>query len=309
MSALALRGPAWVAVRAHRRALQIVFALLVLSAGAMAGLRWWLAEARDDMFGTDSLHYNQALGGVQIAVDYGGTAMVLLPMFVGAFVAGPMIARELESGAYKLLWTQSVTPVRWFATKLALPAVVVVIGATILVLAFRLGWAQVSEAYRPWYESKVYEAIGPVAVANSLLGAAIGALVGLLVRRTVPAMAATGLVTGFLLLVLGTARDGLWATRTATSTEPDALDIFPDNAMPVGEWMTTADGKRVSDDACWNVDDFEQCLDVHNITGSVIEYHPASHFWPLQLVETGIALAIAALATAAAFYVVRRRHA
>jgi hypothetical protein len=35
--------------------------------------------------------------------------------------------------------------------------------------------------------------------------------------------------------------------------------------------------------------------------------HPASHFWPLQLVETGIVLAVAALATAAAFALLRRR--
>ncbi|MFF8016033.1 ABC transporter permease [Streptomyces sp. NPDC007929] len=42
-------------------------------------------------------------------------------------------------------------------------------------------------------------------------------------------------------------------------------------------------------------------------TPSLMHKHPSSHFWPLQLVETGIVLAVAALATAAAFLVLRRR--
>ncbi|MET9968858.1 hypothetical protein ABZZ80_23740, partial [Streptomyces sp. NPDC006356] len=36
-------------------------------------------------------------------------------------------------------------------------------------------------------------------------------------------------------------------------------------------------------------------------------YHPRSHFWPLQYVETGIVLAVAAAATLTAFAVLRRR--
>ncbi|MEZ0160894.1 ABC transporter permease, partial [Streptomyces griseorubens] len=34
--------------------------------------------------------------------------------------------------------------------------------------------------------------------------------------------------------------------------------------------------------------------------------HPASHYWPLQLVATGILLAVAGLLTYAAFRVLRR---
>ncbi|MFD4142619.1 MULTISPECIES: hypothetical protein [unclassified Streptomyces] len=36
--------------------------------------------------------------------------------------------------------------------------------------------------------------------------------------------------------------------------------------------------------------------------------HPTSHFWPLQLVETGIVLTLTAALTTAAFVVLRRRH-
>jgi hypothetical protein len=36
-------------------------------------------------------------------------------------------------------------------------------------------------------------------------------------------------------------------------------------------------------------------------------FHTQSHYWPMHLVETGIVLGAAALATAAAFWVLRRR--
>lgn len=39
-----------------------------------------------------------------------------------------------------------------------------------------------------------------------------------------------------------------------------------------------------------------------------LRFHPESHFWPLQLVETGILLTLAAIATLAAFVFLRRRH-
>ena len=37
-------------------------------------------------------------------------------MFWGA----PLVARELETGTFRLAWTQSVTRTRWLAVKLAL---------------------------------------------------------------------------------------------------------------------------------------------------------------------------------------------
>ncbi|MEQ4610956.1 hypothetical protein ABMX48_33425 [Streptomyces cavourensis] len=52
---------------------------------------------------------------------------------------------------------------------------------------------------------------------------------------------------------------------------------------------------------------FRECLAGHDVQ-NYVHYHPASHYWPLQLVETGILLALAALALFAAFRVLRRLH-
>jgi hypothetical protein len=35
--------------------------------------------------------------------------------------------------------------------------------------------------------------------------------------------------------------------------------------------------------------------------------HPQSHYWPMHLVETGIVLGVAVVATGAAFFALRRR--
>jgi hypothetical protein len=45
--------------------------------------------------------------------------VVVIPGIVGIFWGAPLVARELESGTYRLAWTQSVTRTRWLAAKVA----------------------------------------------------------------------------------------------------------------------------------------------------------------------------------------------
>ncbi len=54
----------------------------------------------------------------------------------------------------------------------------------------------------------------------------------------------------------------------------------------------------------------KRSLTEHGVTGRYPVYHPDSHFWPLQLVETsGDPRRRTAAATAAAFRLLRRRTA
>ena len=58
-------------------------------------------------------------------------------MVVGVFWGAPMIARELEAGTSRLVWTQSVTRTRWLATKLGVAGVgAAVVGLVGLVLTW-----------------------------------------------------------------------------------------------------------------------------------------------------------------------------
>ena len=40
------------------------------------------------------------------------------PPLLGIFWGAPLVARELEAGTHRLVWTQSVTRTRWLAVKL-----------------------------------------------------------------------------------------------------------------------------------------------------------------------------------------------
>ncbi|MGW3754446.1 hypothetical protein ACWD7C_37410 [Streptomyces sp. NPDC005134] len=53
--------------------------------------------------------------------------------------------------------------------------------------------------------------------------------------------------------------------------------------------------------------DLSTCLSDHGAVDFYAKIHPTSHYWPIQFVETGIVLALAAAAVAAAFLVLRRR--
>src|SRR5262249_60937959 len=57
----------------------------------------------------------------------------LIPGLVGVLLAAPFVL-ELESGTYRLAWTQSITRRRWIATKLALAVGTALLAALVLTL-------------------------------------------------------------------------------------------------------------------------------------------------------------------------------
>ena len=47
--------------------------------------------------------------------DLARLLMYVVPAVIGVFWGAPLLARELETGTYRLAWTQGVTRARWFA--------------------------------------------------------------------------------------------------------------------------------------------------------------------------------------------------
>jgi ABC-type transport system involved in multi-copper enzyme maturation permease subunit len=45
--------------------------------------------------------------------------VVVIPGFLGVFWGAPLVAGELESGSFRLAWTQDVSRIRWLALRLA----------------------------------------------------------------------------------------------------------------------------------------------------------------------------------------------
>ncbi|WP_306321504.1 MULTISPECIES: hypothetical protein [unclassified Streptomyces] len=243
----------------------------------------------------DSYHYLLSLSD---------TLITLVPVAAAVFAGGLLIGRELSRGTAELAWTQSVSPARWLATKLAVPAAFLVLGTTLLVLLRRLvASAAPGLADNRWHHSTAtYDALGPTAVAIPLLGLAIGAVIALLTRRTLPAAAYSLIATTVVIGVLEVVRDRLWPTVTVTGDVREGYPYFAGSLTSEG--ALTGAGARVADPMC--VDD-RACLTEHNITGFYREGHPPSHFWPLQLTETLLTLLLTAAATATAFYLLRRR--
>ncbi|MFJ5076241.1 ABC transporter permease [Streptomyces sp. NPDC088553] len=321
MSTLALKGPSWVTVRQHRRAIWWALALAAVGVATMAASRLWSDSAVEALRATGCAFDSTEPACIQHAGDftdgqwfarnllgYVSVCMLVLPGLLGAFVAGPMLARELESGTYKLAWTQSISPARWLASKVAVPAALTLTVVTLLSLAFHWSWSTGPTNDFPtyWYDPAMFVSFGIVPMGHALLGLALGTVIGLLVRRTVVAMGVAALVIGTALALLARLRAGLWPIQTLTGHELSPRG----NVWQLSRGMLTASGERLSWDDCYvgRPQDAGQCMTDRGGVVEFIDVHPASHYWPLQLVETGICLAVAALALYAAFRVLRTLH-
>lgn len=170
---------------------------------------------------------------------------------------------------------------------------------------------------------------GVVPVAAALRAVAVGIACGVAMRRTEPAMAATlGIHVVVRLLVATQLRP-----RVATPLTLDAPFDGPTDALSgTGDWIIsqhtlTADGMQLGtgggldlsrvgdrcpdlrvgpDDPLPGRDAVDRCLDqlgLHQIT----RYHPASRFWTFQLIESGILVALAAIAVVVAMRLLPRR--
>jgi hypothetical protein len=129
-------------------------------------------------------------------------AMLLVPALIAMFWGAPLIARELESGTFRLAWTQSVTRQRWLTVKLA------VVGFASLGVAglftLMVGWwfSPIDRVSTNRFSPSVFDARDIVPIGYAAFALALGTAAGLLLRRTVPAMAISlGIFVGARLAV------------------------------------------------------------------------------------------------------------
>ncbi|WP_405693204.1 hypothetical protein [Streptomyces sp. NBC_01185] len=317
-----LRGPARVVVRQHRLTLWIVGGLALAAVVGLIALVLRSSHVAE-VFGASNCPvdggagracdqtartYADSMNTYRRVFDYYAALLVALPTLFSAFVAGPVIARELESGTYRMSWTQSVSPARWLAARLAVPAVLLVAGTAALAVCLHGARALADLPYRSeWYSAQVYATTGTVLAAHVLFALCVGAVAGLLIRRVLPALTVSVLATGAVTAAFTYFRGLLWPRATVTGR---SLDVESD-IWWVETGHITGAGERLPQDVCAQVSsatDYARCMADHDVTSHYLDYHPASHFWPLQLVETGILLALAAVALAVAFRVLRRLH-
>ncbi|MGH3153303.1 MAG: ABC transporter permease subunit [Streptosporangiaceae bacterium] len=332
-----MAGVTW---RQHRFALLGVVTLLAALTGYLwlAGLRLHHAYAAAIACHPASSPACQDLVNTFNGMDTflaNGVIWQALPVLIGAFAGAPVLARELETGTYRYAWTQGFGRWRWTLGKLVPLAIAVTAAAG--AFGVLLSWL-----YQPYFTAG-HQALGlsetspfntglfdrrEVAFpAWTLAAFAIGALAGMLIRRVVPAIAATLAVYAGLAFAAGLFLREHYRTPLLTTN----LTV-PGSAWVLSQWWTKG-GTTLSQSAIQQVMlpvfgrlmpavppgqvhlyklptllNTERYLTQHGYTYWT-SYQPGSRFWPFQWVEGGWLLALSVLLIAATVWLVRRRAA
>lgn len=226
-----------------------------------------------------------------------GMVLPALPVLCGVLLGAPLIAQEWESGTYRMVWSQSVSRVRWLVVKLALAVTVTALATGVVAAAVTWWWLPVSpfvQGPAAWYGTVPFLVIGPLPVALGVLSVLVGAAAGVLLRRTVPAMAVTLGIVGGLYWALDRIRGGLWPVATRDAQGGELPDLLLTRNWTVAGGYRTASGDRLPDDIC-GIERTAGCLRHLKVTGTWAEFHPPSHFWPLQATSAVLCLLVAVI--------------
>ncbi|MDT3446772.1 ABC transporter permease subunit [Pseudofrankia sp. BMG5.37] len=274
----------------------------------------------------------------------GLTAVVLLlPAVVGLFWGAPLIARELEAGTHRLVWNQTITRTRWLAVKLGLTGLAAVTAAGLASLAVTWWSSPIDKAAAfefPRLGPVLFDARGIVPIGYSAFAFALGVTVGMLVRRTLPAMAITlaVFVAVQIAMPLVVRPHLLPPTRSTLEITDSNLDGIsaPRDGGPIravlqtpelpGAWVLSSRGVDASGQTVREIllsssgacapprqgrpeDGLSACFAEMKQLGyrQQVTYQPASRFWPFQWYETGIYTALALGLAGFCFWWIRRR--
>ncbi len=249
--------------------------------------------------------------------------LMALPVVLGVFVGAPLLAREVDQGTHVLVWTQSITRMRWFTVK-----VVLLSGATLAAaaaLAALTSWwhrpVDLMFGDGPWV---FFDAFGVAPVAYALFAFAVGVAAGTVIQRTVPAMGATVLLFTAARVAIGFLRPWYLApvikeTRFGQSFPKDAhaMNLYwvdgSNNPVPwdrvnqviqqafpgwIGSGPVSPGGLvptgRATPISAATVSDIGQYLHDHGFRYFAV-YQPGDRFWTFQAIEAGIFVLLALL--------------
>jgi ABC-type transport system involved in multi-copper enzyme maturation permease subunit len=267
---------------------------------------------------------NAVKGGTTELIFYGVEFLLYaVPALIGIFWGAPLVTREVEAGTYRLAWNQSITRDRWVAAKLGLLGLAAM--ATAGLLSLMTGW-WAGPLYRASQQAgrnalsinrlapPLFGATGIVPIGYAAFAFALGVLIGVLVRRTLPAMAITlAVFTAIQILWPGFVRPHLIspvsATQSLSTISFNGIGDYDNGRLLLqvsslngraDDWITSsfpvnAAGQTISKapQACMSIhDNFLQCLASQGVKMS-ISYQPASRYWTFQWLEAGIFLVLA----------------
>lgn len=211
-----------------------------------------------------------ALARAHTWADLLGFALLLLPVAAGVFVGAPLVAREVESGSHRFFWTQGAGRQRFELRRLVL--LVAAAAACACLLGLLMGWLvhplEAAGLTSQW-DARFFNSTVVALPAWTVFGLALGACVGALVRRAVPAMAVTAVAAGGLTVYAWEPATGSFGSLTTRILRIDPVAvrvsgsvlglggpgtgsvIAPPRSWVVRAWVTSPRGRRYGTETFW----------------------------------------------------------
>jgi hypothetical protein len=240
-----------------------------------------------------------------------GILFLTLPLFVGLFWGAPIVARELEHGTHRLVWTQGISRRHWALVKIGLVGSATVVAATIYGLGMSWWMGPLNQAGQGRLTPGVFDMQGIAPIGYTLFAVALGVLAGTLWHKVLPAMAVTlaGYVAVRVPLTVLARRH--YVPPVALTYPVRGATLQPNQRL--GNWIQAigirdATGRLIMSRAQFNCPPAGQGACDLNVPGARNWelYQPASRFWAFQAIETGIFTALAILLLYLAVRRVRR---
>jgi hypothetical protein len=307
----------WLIWRQHRNqaltatAVLAAFAALMLVTGLRMASQYHAALASCAAAGSCS-QLNDVLFQNDQVLFFLATLTVAVPALLGMFWGAPLVARELETGTSQFAWMQSVTRRHWFSVK------------TGWMLLAGAAWGAAISALVTWWSGPKnaisldrfappqFDIQGIVPVAYAVFAVALGIAAGTMMRRALPALAATiAIFTALRLAIVIYLRPHYLTPVTAI------YNLSHPSSRPAGAVWRLADNTLVPNghlypgsirglliqglpdvpSACRPLigqgKQIVPCLAAHGFREQFI-YQPASRYWAFQGIETAIYIGLAA---------------
>ena len=116
--------------------------------------------------------------------------VIFAPALIGVFWGAPLVAREFETGTFRLAWTEGVTRRSWIATKLAGVGLASMLVTGVLSLFVTWWSSSYDRVNLNRLSPGVFATRDIVPIGYGALAFTLGVTAGLLIRRTIPAMVA-----------------------------------------------------------------------------------------------------------------------
>ncbi|TDC59792.1 transporter [Micromonospora sp. KC207] len=273
-----------------------------------------VVAASADTCGRASVAFNNEYATMSMA----GILFLVLPLLVGLFWGAPLVAREVEAGTHRMVWTQAVSRRHWALVKFGVTGTGALIASVVYGLGTSWWLTPISEAGQHGrFNAFFFDMQGLAPIGYTLFAVALGVCAGTVWPKVLPAMTAT--LTGFvgLRVALATlARPHYLPARVLTFPVKDAAVQTNPAAQ---DWIISygirdASGKMLTPNAqiaCapGATGPGAACGTDLGITSGSYNwqlYQPGDRFWLFQSIETGIFVALAALLLYLAIRRIRR---